>query len=181
MSEEKEKIDLKWYAIYCISNQENKVVNLIKTRIDNAGLSKYLDELIVPIKEKLVLKKGQKKTVNERFLPGYILARMELNDNTWPLLRDTQGVINFVGTDKKPTPLTTKEVESIVEFSESEEASYKIDFGEGDVVKVTDGEFKDFTGAIENIDEERGKIKVVLQFLGREVPVELDVNYLEKV
>lgn len=173
--------DFRWYAVYCVSNQENKIVNLIKTRIENAGLSEFLEEIIIPTQEKVLLRKGQKKTVNERFLPGYILIKMVLNDNTWPMVRDTQGVINFVGTDKKPSPLTEKEVSAIVEFSNTKVPTYKINYSEGDTVVVKDGEFKDFTGTIDSIDTAKGKIKVNLQFLGREVPVELDVNLLEKM
>jgi transcriptional antiterminator NusG len=179
MQSNKEK-EFKWYALYCISNQENKVANLIKTRMENAGLSDSLDEIIIPTQEKVTIKKGQRKTVNERFLQGYMLIKVVLDDKTWPLIRDTQGVINFVGTDKKPTPLPESEVKSIIDFSETQESSYKLDVSEGDTVKVIEGEFKDFTGTIETIDYEKGKLRVILQFLGREVPVELDVNYIIK-
>jgi transcriptional antiterminator NusG len=170
----------RWYVISCISGQENRVADLIKVRAENIGISEFIYDVLVPTQEKIAIKKGEKKTVKEKIFPGYILVNIVLNDDTWPLIRDTQGVTNFAGTDKKPTPLTEAEVQSIVDFSKQTQSSYKIDIFEGDVVTVTQGDFKDFTGAITEIDRDKGKVKVMIQFLGREVPVELDVTNIIK-
>jgi transcriptional antiterminator NusG len=169
-----------WYVISCTSNQENKVADLIKVRAENTGLSDFIVDVLVPTQEKIAIKKGEKKTIREKIFPGYILVQMVLNDDTWPLIRDTQGISNFAGTDKKPTPLTDAEVKSIVEFSEQKQSSYKVDITEGDIVTVAHGDFKDFTGTITEIDRDKGRVKVLIQFLGREVPVELDVTHIIK-
>ncbi len=170
----------RWYVISCISGQEHRVADLIKVRAENTGISELIPEVLVPTQEKIAIKRGEKKSVKEKIFPGYILVKMHLDDSTWPLIRDTQGVTNFAGTDKRPTPLTEAEVTSIIEFSQQKQSSYKIDIMEGDVVTVTQGDFKDFTGTITEIDRDKGRVKVMIQFLGREVPVELDVTHIVK-
>lgn len=170
----------RWYVISCISGQENKTADLIRVRAENARISDLILDVIVPTQEKIAIKKGNKVTVKEKIFPGYILVNMVLNDDTWPLIRDTQGVTNFAGTDRKPTPLAEQEVQSIIEFSKQKESSYKVNLVEGDVVTVTNGDFKDFTGTVAEIDKDKGRVKVMIQFLGREVPVELDVTHIIK-
>ncbi len=170
----------RWYVIFCTSGQENKVADLIKVRAENTGISEYFEEVIVPTQEKIAIKKGKKVTVKEKIYPGYLLIKMVLNDSTWPLVRDTQGVSNFAGTDNKPTPITDTELQAIVEYSQQKESSYKINITEGDVVSVTSGVYKDFTGSVVEVDRDKGKVKVMLRFLGREVPVELDVTNIVK-
>lgn len=176
------KLDKKprWYVIHCNTGQENRISDLIKTRADNLGLSEYIVEILVPTQEKIAIKRGEKVSVKEKIFQGYLLVNMVLNDQTWPLVRDTQGVINFAGTDKKPTPLSQEEVDSIIEFSNQKQSSYKLDVMEGDIVSVTHGEFKDFTGTIASVDKDKGKVRVMIHFLGREVPAELDVTHIVK-
>jgi transcription termination/antitermination protein NusG len=170
----------RWYVISVVSSQENRVADLIKTRAENAGLGEQILDVLVPTQEKIAIKRGEKKSVKEKIFPGYILVNMILSDSTWPLIRDTQGVTNFAGTDRKPTPLSPDEVQSIIDFSQQKQSSYKIDILEGDVIQVTQGDFKDFTGTITEIDKDKGRVKVMIQFLGREVPVELDVTHIVK-
>jgi len=170
----------RWYVISCISGQENSIADLIKVRAENTGISDMILDVLVPSQEKIAIKRGEKKTVKEKIFPGYILVNMVLNDSTWPLVRDTQGVTNFAGTDRKPTPLSEAEVQSIIEFSKQTQSSYKMDIIHGDVVTITQGDFKDFTGTISQIDKDKGSVKVLIQFLGREVPVELDVTHITK-
>lgn len=166
----------RWYVIYCNTGQENRVSDLIKLRAENAGLSEQILEVLVPTQEKIAIKKGKKKTVTEKIYKGYIFVRMVLSDQTWPLVRDTQGVINFAGTGKEPTPVADSEIEAIIKFSEIKQSSYKLDVMEGERVKITTGDFKDFTGTVTEIDHDKGKVKVNVVFLNREVPVELDVT-----
>jgi transcription termination/antitermination protein NusG len=170
----------RWYVISCTSNQENKVADLIRVRAENAGISDLILDILVPTQEKIAIKKGEKVSVKEKIFPGYVLVNMVLDDTTWPLIRDTQGVTNFAGTDRKPTPLSTAEVQSIIDFSKQKQSSYKVNLVEGDVVTVTHGDFKDFTGTVAEIDKDKGRVKVMIQFLGREVPVELDVTHIIK-
>lgn len=166
----------RWYVIYCNTGQENKVADLIKVRAENTGISEFITEILVPTQEKIAIKKGEKKTVTEKIFQGYIFVQMYLNDQTWPLVRDTQGVINFAGTGKEPTPVPDSEIEAIKEFSLEKQSSYKLDIIEGDRVKITNGDFKDFSGTVAEIDKDKGKVKVMVMFLNREVPVELDVT-----
>lgn len=164
-----------WYIVHCNTGQESTVADLIKTRANNYGLKDYIEEIYVPIQEKITLKKGKKQTINEKIFKGYIFIKMILNDKTWPLVRDTQGVINFTGTAKKPTPIKEEEVEAIKKYCSRQESSYKVKILEGDRVKITVGEFKDFTGTVTHIDYDKGKVVVMVQFLNRDVPVELDI------
>jgi transcriptional antiterminator NusG len=166
----------KWYVVYCNTGQENKVAELINLKASNTGLSEYILEVLVPTQEKIAIKKGEKKTVTEKIFQGYIFVNMYLNDKTWPLVRDTQGVINFAGTGREPTPVAESEINAIKEFSKEKQSSYKLDIIEGDKVKITTGDFKDFTGTVTEIDKDKGKVKVMVIFLNREVPVELDVT-----
>ena len=164
-----------WYIVHCNSGQEGTVSELIKIRASNAGLSEYIKEIYIPVQEKETFHKGQKKTVQEKLFKGYIFINMVLNDQTWPLVRDTAGVINFTGTDRKPTPVSSKEISSIKEMCEKGNLSLKIDLSVGSKVKIVVGEFKDFAGTVKEIDHEKGRAVVTVQFLNREVDVEVDV------
>ncbi len=168
----------KWYVIYCNSGQEDTVSGLIKIRAQNAGLSDQIQDILVPTVEKITVRKGEKKTVKEKVYKGYIFIKMILNDQTWPLVKDTPGVIRFAGTGKEPTPIPESEIDAIKEISGQQFSSYKLDVSEGDKVKITSGDFKDFTGTVTKIDYESGKVTVNVIFLNREVPVELDVTHI---
>jgi transcriptional antiterminator NusG len=166
----------RWYVIYCNTGQENKVADLIKLRAENTGLTEVIPETLVPTQEKIAIKKGVKKSVTEKIYQGYLFVRMVLNDQTWPLVRDTQGVINFAGTGKEPTPVPDEQVNAILEYSKVKQSSYKLDVMEGEKVKITNGVYENFTGTIAEIDHDKGKVKVMVIVFNREVPVELDVT-----
>lgn len=178
---EKIEKNLKWYVINAYSGHEKRVADLIRQRIEIAGLTEFVKEIIVPTQNKIVVTEGKKKSVEDKILPGYILINMDLNAETWPLVRDTQGVISFAGTDKKPTPLNPKEVEAIMKFMEVEQPAYQSSFAIEDSVTIQSGPLKNFTGKITEINENKGKIKVLISIFGRETPIEIDFDQVKKI
>jgi len=166
----------RWYVIYCNTGQENKVADLINLRAENSGLKDFILDTLVPTQEKIAIKKGERKTVTEKIYQGYLFVNMVLNDQTWPLVRDTQGVINFAGTGREPTPVPDNEVEAIKEFSKQKQSSYKLDIIEGEEVKIISGDFKNFTGTVVGIDRDKGKVKVSVMVFSRETVIELEVT-----
>lgn len=165
---------MKWYVVHTASGHENKVADTIRQRVRAMELSEQIAEVLVPTQNKIVVESGKKKEVQERLFPGYVLVRMKLNDNTWRAVRNTAGVTGFVGAGAKPTPLSEKEVEAILRFAELEAPKFEARFTVGDSVRITDGPFADFLGKVEEIDEDKGKVKVLVSIFGRETPVELD-------
>lgn len=180
MAEDK-NIDLRWYILHSYAGQENTVTNNIKQRVKANNLEEQISDVVVPTQEKIVVKSGKKKTVQEKIFPGYILIRMELNDDTWRVTRNTEGVTGFVGTDKKPTPLSEKEAKGIMAFMDVQQPSFEASFETGDSVKVTDGPFKDFLGTISEINESKGQVKVLLSVFGRQTPIVLDFLQVDKL
>lgn len=172
---------LKWYVINAYSGHEKKVTELIRQRVDIAQLNPLITEIIVPTQNKIVVADGKKKTVEDKILPGYILIKMVLNDKTWPLVRDTQGVIGFAGIDKKPTALNPNEVKAIMRFMKVEQPAFQASFAINDAVTVLDGPFKDFHGKIVEINENKGKVKILISIFGRETPVELDFAQVKRL
>jgi transcriptional antiterminator NusG len=140
-----------------------------------------IDEILVPVQKKITVKKGKQEVKEEKIFPGYILIKMELNDKTWDIVTNTEGVRGFVKTDKYPKPLAESEVQAITKFMEVEQPSFKTSFSVGEAVKITDGAFADFIGSVKEIDTTKGKIKVLVSFLGREAPVDLDLSQVEKL
>ncbi len=163
-----------WYIVNAYSGYEKRVANQIIQRTKANNLEAYITEVLVPTQNKIVVSEGKKRTVEEKIFPGYVLVRMEMDDKTWQIIRNTEGVTGFVGTERKPTPLAPEEVRSIMAFMKVEQPSYQASFAVGDAVKVTDGPFKDFVGSISEINEDKGQIKVLLSVFGRETPVILD-------
>jgi len=171
----------KWYVIHTYSGYEYKVAHQVKQRAETLELTDKIFEVIIPTQEKILIKNKKKHKVNERFLPGYILIRMELDDKTWLAVRTTQGVTGFVGAGSQPIPLPEKEVEAIKKLMVSEAPRFKTKFSPGEAVKIVDGPFADFLGTIESIDEEKGKVRVLVLFFGRETPVDLDFLQIQKI
>ena len=178
---DKGKGKLAWYVLYTHSGHENKVSELIKQRAENASLGNLIGEIVTPTRNVTQLKNGKKKEITEKILPGYLLVQMILTEDTWALVRDTPGVTSFVGTGKKPTPVTEIQAEAIIKFSKIQQPTFKTNIILGDTVRVKTGNFKDYTGIIDNVNEEKGKVTVKLHFLGREVPVTLDILEIEKI
>lgn len=175
------KKGLDWYIINTYSGHENKVANQIQQRVKANNLEKEIADVLVPSQDKIVVSNGKKRTVKEKILPGYVLIQMKMTDDSWQLIRSTDGVTGFVGTEKKPTPLAPIEVEKILAYLKVEQPSYQTSFAVGDAVKVTYGPFKDFVGSINEINEDKEQIKVLLSVFGRETPVELDFLQVTKL
>lgn len=170
-----------WYVVHTYSGHENKVSAALKQRIESMGAQEKIFDIIVPTRNIVTVKAGKKETVREKIFPGYMLVRMILDDDSWLLVRTTPGVTSFIGMGNKPTPIPEKEVEAIKKFMEMKEPIYKSTFSQGEAVKIIDGPFTDFLGAVESIDDARGKIKVLVSIFGRETPVELDFLQVSKL
>jgi transcriptional antiterminator NusG len=170
------KVDGKheWFIVNAYSGHEKRVANQVIQRTKANNLEDYITEVLVPTQNKIVVSEGKKRTVEEKIFPGYVLVKMIMNDKTWQIIRNTEGVTGFVGTERKPTPLSPEEVKSIMAFMKVEQPSYQASFAVDDAVKVTDGPFKDFVGTISEINEDKGQVKVLLSVFGRETPVVLD-------
>ncbi|MCX6792229.1 MAG: transcription termination/antitermination protein NusG [Candidatus Gottesmanbacteria bacterium] len=174
-------LNAKWYVVHTYSGHENKVAANLKQRIDTMKLADKIFEIIVPTRNIVTVKHGKKEEQKEKIFPGYILVKMVLDDTSWLAVRTTQGVTAFVGAGNKPTPISDKEVDTILKFMQMEAPKYKASFSVGEAVKIVDGPFADFLGTIDNIDEEKGKIKVLVSIFGRETPVELDFLQVAKL
>ena len=172
---------LNWYILNTYSGHEKKVAAHLDEKIKANEMEDKIIEVVVPIHEKIVVKDGKKRTVEEKLFPGYVLVHMEMNEDTWRVVRNTEGVTSFVGTEKKPTPLNEKEVKSILAFMDVKQPAYTAAFAVGDAVRVGDGPFKDFVGSISEINEDKGQVKVLLSVFGRETPVVLDFLQVNKL
>lgn len=171
----------KWYVIHIQSGREAKVKAALEQRVNSLGISNKVFDIVIPTRETIVLKKNKKTKVDEKVFPGYLLVRMILDDDSWLVVRTTDGVTGFVGTGTKPTPIFDKEVQAIMKFVAQEQPKYKTKFVTGEAVKVVDGPFSDFLGTIESIDEEKGKLKVLVSIFDRETPLELDFLQVSKI
>ena len=171
----------KWYVLNIRTGYESSIQKEIRQRIEATGMKDKILEILVPVQKKIVVKKGKQDIKEEKIFPGYVLIKMELNDRTWDLVRNTEGVRGFVKIDKYPRPLPESEVNAIMKFQEVEQPSYQTSFSVGEAVKIIDGAFADFIGSVEEIDNTKGKIKVLISFLGREAPVELDLSQVSKL
>lgn len=171
----------RWYVVHTYSGHENKVATNLKQRIDTMKLNDKIFDIIVPTRNIVTVKHGKKEEQKEKIFPGYILVKMVLEDTTWLAVRTTQGVTAFVGAGNKPTPISEKEVETILKFMKLEAPKYKASFSVNEAVKIIDGPFADFLGSIDTIDETKGKVKVLVSIFGRETPVELDFLQISKL
>lgn len=164
----------KWYVVHTFSGNEHKVARILKERVQLGGFGDRIFKVMVPQQKKIIVSEGEKKTVEERLFPGYVLVLMEVSDETWHLIRNIKGVTGFVGTGTSPTPLPESEVAALMSYMKEEEPTFEASFNIGDAVKITDGPFADFLGKVEEVNEEQGKLKVLVSVFGRETPVELD-------
>jgi len=170
-----------WYVVHTYSGHENKVANALKQRVETMGLTDKVLELLVPTQNRIKITKGKKYEVAEKIFPGYLLVRMILSDDSWLTVRTTPGITSFVGVSNKPAPLPPSEVKAIQKFMEMEAPKYKASFSQGEAVKIIEGPFVDFLGTIDSIDEDKGKVKVLVSIFGRETPVELDFLQVSKI
>lgn len=182
--EEKPVIDSsagRWYVVHTYSGHENKVAANLKQRIETQKLTHKIFDIVVPTRNIVKVSHGKKEEIKEKIFPGYILVKMVLDDDSWLAVRTTQGVTAFVGAGNKPTPISDREVDAIRKFMAMEAPKYKASFSVSEAVKIVDGPFADFLGSIESIDEEKGKVKVLVSIFGRETPVELDFLQIAKL
>jgi len=173
-------IDAAWYVVNTYSGHEYKAIEALKIRIKTMGLEDQIFQAIVPIQSKMVIRRGQKVKTQEKTFPGYLLIQMVLNDDSWITVRTTQGVTGFIGIENTPSPISQKEVDQILQTTEEDKPKFQTPFTIGDVVKIINGPFADFIGTIESIDQEKGKIRVLISIFERETPVELDFLQVSK-
>jgi transcriptional antiterminator NusG len=171
----------RWYVVHAYSGHERKVAETLKQRAETLHLTDKVLTVLIPTQERIQIRRGQRKTINEKIFPGYILVQMEVTDDSWLAVRTTQGVTGFVGMSSKPTPLPRHEVDAIQKYMTQATPQFKADYVEGEAVKITDGPFTDFLGTVNSIDEARGKVEILINIFGRETPVELDFLQVQKV
>lgn len=175
----------KWYVVNTYSGHENKVRTTIERRIESFGIGRYFGEIKIPTEQVIEIKDGKKVPTVQRQFPGYILVNMDLNDDTWRLVRQTPGVTQIVGAGDKPMPLSRGEVERLLHPGEAAEAREKVrttvDYEIGETVKVISGPLADFEGAISDINVDQSRLKVMVSIFGRETPVELSFNQVSKL
>ncbi len=171
----------RWYVVHTYSGHEARVAETLRQRVATLGQTDKVFELLIPTQDKIHIKHGKKYSLKEKIFPGYLLIKMVVDDDSWLVVRTTQGITGFVGVGNKPTPLTLPEVEAIMQFAQLGAPKFKTNFSVGEAVKITDGPFSDFLGSIETIDEAHGKLKVLVSIFGRETPVELDFLQVKKI
>lgn len=173
--------DSEWYVVSTYSGYENKVRTNLEHRIDSMGVRDKIFQVVIPTEEEVEIKDGQRRTVQKKVFPGYVLVQMVLADESWYVVRNTPGVTGFVGSGTKPTPLQDAEVKAILKQMKMETPKVKVSFSKNERVKVVDGPFTDFIGIVDDINPERGKVKVLVSFFGRETPVELDFLQVSRI
>ena len=169
-----------WFVVHCYSGYEKKVQYAIEQRIETMGMTDKIFDVIIPTEEELEIKDGKKRKVERRVFPGYILVEMVMDEDSWYVVRNTPGVTGFVGMGNEPTPLREEEVQQIMDRMSAETPNIKINFKVGEKVRIVDGPFNDFIGEVANIDMDKSKVRVMVNFFGRETPVELDFLEVEK-
>lgn len=170
-----------WYVIHTYSGYEQRVKTNLEHRIKSMDAEDKVFQVIIPTENEIEIKDGQKRTVARKVFPGYILVEMLLTDESWNVVRNTPGVTGFVGAGTRPIPLDEEEVKAIFDQMEAETPRIKVGFRKGESVRVVDGPFIDFIGVVDEINAEKGKVKVLVSFFGRETPVELDFLQVERL
>ena len=174
---------LQWYVVHAYSNFEHKVKESLIERVRRAGLQERFGEILVPTEEVVEMREGQRRKSERKFFPGYVLVHMEMDDETWHLVKEVPKVLGFIGgSSDKPAPISDKEAQAILNRVQEgvDKPRPKVLFEPGEVVRVTEGPFNDFSGVVENVNYEKNKVRVAVQILGRSTPVELDFSQVEK-
>ncbi|HNQ03384.1 MAG TPA: transcription termination/antitermination protein NusG [Thiobacillaceae bacterium] len=174
---------MQWYVVHAYSGFEKSVQRALKERIERNGMQESFGEILVPVEEVVEMKGGQKKTTERKFFPGYVLVQMEMNDDSWHLVKSTPKVTGFVGgTANKPAPISEREVQGILRQMQEgvEKPRPKVTFEAGELVRVVDGPFNEFNGMVEEVNYEKSKLRVSVTIFGRATPVELDFAQVEK-
>ena len=171
----------RWYVIHTYSGYEENVSRNLKQRIESMDMEDKIFDVLVPTETKIKIKNGKRTNIREKIFPGYVLVNMVVTDASWYVVRNTPNVTGFVGSGTTPTPVSETEIKSLMSKMGQEEPEFKVDIAMGEIVKITDGPFKDYEGKVSEIDEARGKAKVLVSMFGRETPVELDFLQIKKV
>lgn len=177
-------MSLRWYIVHAYSNFEHKVKSSLEERIERMGLQDKFGEILVPTEEVVEMKEGQKRRSERKFFPGYVLVQMEMDDETWHLVKEVPRVLGFIGgSSDRPAPISDKEADAILRRVEEgvDKPRPKVLFEVGEVVRVNDGPFNDFNGVVEEVNYDKSKLRVAVQILGRSTPVELGFGQVEKV
>jgi len=172
--------DRAWFVIHCYSGYENKVRHNLEQRIETMGMKDKIFDVVIPTQEEIEVREGKRRSIERHVFPGYVLVNMILTEESWYVVRNTPGVTGFVGMGNEPTPLRPEEVSQILRRMEAEAPHVKVTFKPGERVRVIDGPFNDFRGTVSEIDMDRAKVTVMVNFFGRETPVELDFLQVEK-
>jgi transcriptional antiterminator NusG len=172
----------RWYVVHVYSGFEKKIASAIKEQAEQKGLADHFEEVLVPAEEVVEVRRGQKVNSERKFFPGYVLVKMELTDDAWHLVKNTPKVTGFLGTKTRPSPITEAEAERIMKQSQEgvENPRPSVIFEIGEQVRVADGPFTSFNGTVEEVDEEKGRVKVSVSIFGRSTPVELEYSQVEK-
>ncbi len=171
----------RWYVLHTYSGYEENVERNMRQRIESMDMQDKIFDIMIPKEKKIKIKNGKRKVVEEKIFPGYVLVNMIVTDDSWYVVRNTPNVTGFVGTGTTPTPISEDEVKQLQKKMGVEEPKYEIDVTVGAPVKIVDGPFKNFEGKINEVDDERGKVKVLVNMFGRETPVELDFLQVKKI
>jgi transcriptional antiterminator NusG len=170
-----------WYVIHTYSGYEEKVADNLMQRIKSLNMEDKIFSVIVPKEKTIEIRNGRRRTVEKRIFPGYVMVEMIVTDDSWYVVRNTPQVTGFIGSGTTPIPMSEKEVATIQRRMGIDEPKFQIDLGKGDLVNITDGPFKGFDGAVYDVDQDKGKIKVMVSMFGRETPVELDSLQVKKI
>ena len=171
----------RWYVLHTYSGYEENVEKNLKQRIESMDMENKIFNILIPTEKKIKIKNGKRKITEEKIFPGYVMVEMEVDNDSWYVVRNTPNVTGFIGAGTVPTPISEQEIKSLQKRIGVEEPKFKIDISIGFPVKITDGPFKGMEGKITNIDEAKGKVKVSVSMFGRETPVELDFLQIKKI
>jgi transcription termination/antitermination protein NusG len=180
MARQTGKHGLRWYVLHTYSGYEENVARNLRQRIDSMDMQDKIFQVLVPTENKIKIKGGKRSTIREKIFPGYVMVEMIVTDDSWYVVRNTPNVTGFVGTGTTPTPVDENEIKNLQKRMGVEEPTFKIDVTPGTPVHIVDGPFKDFEGKVQEVDEGRGRVKVLVSMFGRETPVDLDFLQVKK-
>ena len=170
-----------WYVVHCYSGYENKVRHNLEQRIESMGMKDQIFDVVIPTQEEIEVRDGKRRSIERHVFPGYVLVNMLMSEESWYVVRNTPGVTGFVGMGNDPIPLRPEEVSQILRRMEAEAPTIKVTYKPGERVRIIDGPFNDFPGVVDEIDMDRSKVRVMVNFFGRSTPVELDFLQVEKM
>jgi transcriptional antiterminator NusG len=181
MAKQQTSNERRWYVLHTYSGYEDAVAKNLKQRVESLGMEDKIFNVVVPKEKKIKIRNGKKRTIEEKIYPGYVLVEMMVTDDSWYVVRNTPNVTGFVGSGTIPLPVSIQEIESLKKRMGEEDPKYKVDFDIGDIIKITDGPFKDYDGKISEVDKEKGKVKVMINMFGRDTSLELDSLQVKKL